>query len=381
MKTLPTLSILIALTLGIEADLRYGYSFKPDKEIKIPMEAERWDYAENQVEFINYQSEEAMKILKDQGQVVLNDFLFTDGTIEFDVALTSGAPFVSIYFRQQNPDNAECFYLRTYRAGNPDGADAAQYAPMVEGVNLWDVLGHYQGPAVLKAEGWNHIKLVVSGERMVVFVNNLEQPTLNIPKLEGNTTQGSLAFEGRAIFTNLVINSNEVEGLTPQAGYDPTYNDPRYLRKWSVSEPTDFPRGREVSEKDFPTDQTRWDAIAAERRGLMNLTRRFGKNENRRLVWLKTKISSETDQQRRLDLGFSDEVWIFINDRLLYVDKNLYGSPIMKEPDGRCSIENTSLMIPLQAGDNELLIGIANDFYGWGIMARLDQIENVTIQK
>ena len=66
------------------------------------MEAERWNYTENQVEFINYQSEEAMKILKDQGQVVLNDFLFTDGTIEFDVALTSGAPFVSIYFRQQN---------------------------------------------------------------------------------------------------------------------------------------------------------------------------------------------------------------------------------------------------------------------------------------
>lgn len=57
---------------------------------------------------------------------------------------------------------------------------------------------------------------------------------------------------------------------------------------------------------------------------------------------------------------------------LLYVDKNYFGQPIAKSPDGRLSIENTTLVLPLQQGDNELLIGVGNDFYGWGIAARLD---------
>lgn len=52
--------------------------------------------------------------------------------------------------------------------------------------------------------------------------------------------------------------------------------------------------------------------------------------------------------------------------------------PIRKEPDGRCSIENTSFNLPLNAGDNELLIGVANDFYGWGIVARIDSLAGVT---
>jgi hypothetical protein len=32
-------------------------------------------------------------------------------------------------------------------------------------------------------------------------------------------------------------------------------------------------------------------------------------------------------------------------------------------------------------GENELLIGIANDFYGWGIMARLNSLEGIEIEK
>jgi hypothetical protein len=37
--------------------------------------------------------------------------------------------------------------------------------------------------------------------------------------------------------------------------------------------------------------------------------------------------------------------------------------------------------LPLIAGDNELLIGVGNDFYGWGMVARLDSLEGLTIEK
>jgi hypothetical protein len=106
---------------------------------------------------------------------------------------------------------------------------------------------------------------------------------------------------------------------------------------------------------------------------LVNLTRQFGATERgqRRLAWVKTTISSETDQEKRIDMGFSDEVWVFINGQPLHIDKNYYGSPSMKEPRGRCTIENTSFMLPLKKGENEVLIGISNYFFGWGMIARL----------
>lgn len=36
----------------------------------------------------------------------------------------------------------------------------------------------------------------------------------------------------------------------------------------------------------------------------------------------------------------------------------------MKEPRGRATIENASVMLPLAEGENELLIGVADYFIG-----------------
>ena len=114
---------------------------------------------------------------------------------------------------------------------------------------------------------------------------------------------------------------------------------------------------------------------------LINLTRKFVKTEGRRIVWLKTTIYSDKAQEKMLRFGFSDEVWVRINNNPLYIDKNLYNTPIAKQPDGRCSIENTSFKVPLKEGDNQLLVGVSNSFYGWGIVARLDNLDEIKIEK
>jgi hypothetical protein len=129
----------------------------------------------------------------------------------------------------------------------------------------------------------------------------------------------------------------------------------------------------------LPTPTTNWQVVEAERRGLVNLTRNFGKSNGRRFAWLKVKINSATAQKKKVDLGFSDEVWVFVNGKLAYLDKNLYGQPTMKEPHGRISTENTSCVLPLMEGDNEVLVGLANDFYGWGLIARLENLEGLQI--
>ena len=63
---------------------------------------------------------------------------------------------------------------------------------------------------------------------------------------------------------------------------------------------------------------------------------------------------------------------------MIFVDKNLFlQAPMRKYPDGRISTLNSKVSLPLKAGENELVIAVANDFYGWGIIARLENMEGV----
>lgn len=371
--------ILIAF-LAI-AHFSYGKHAKSKTE-RIPMEAKFWEFEAERVEFINHNSVPAMRILPDANKVVAKNLNFKTGTIEYDV-IVGEYPFVGFSFHRQNDSEEEWFYLRSYAAGNPQFGDAIQYTPIINGVSMWDMYPQYQGSADFQKNEWTHVKLVIGTHQMLVYINELEQASLVIPYLEGNYNTGSIAFNGEAIFANLLVTPDETGNLSDNAGHDPVAHDPRYIQNWEVTQPISYPKGQEVTESDIPNDVSLWSPVVAERGALVNLSRKFGADENRsrRMVWLKTTFHSSTDQIRKLSLGFSDEVWVMINGQLLYVDKNYYNRPIMKEPNGRCSTENTTIEeVPLKEGKNEILIAVGNFFYGWGIIARWDSLDGISLK-
>ena len=346
----------------------------------IPLKASNWEFKPQTVEFLEYKSVPAMKLLTSNDPVILKNLNFTNGTIEYDMEPLDPR-FTSIYFRWKDSKENECFYFRTERAGNPQAIDAIQYAPTIDGVNLWDLLFHFQTNTNFIKENWNHVKLVISEKQMRAYVNDTSRPALQVPMLEGNVTFGTLAFDGQVIISNLQIKHGSAAGLTAEAGIDPFASDPRYLRKWQVNEPITTAQNIDFSYGYIPSAETKWAAISAERRGLVNLTRKFGMTNGRRIVWLKTALHSDKDQDKMLRLGFSDEVWVIINETPLYVDKNLYNTPMAKLPDGTCSIENCSFKVPLHKGENYLLIGVTNFFYGWGIIARFDDLDGIKLDQ
>jgi hypothetical protein len=73
---------------------------------------------------------------------------------------------------------------------------------------------------------------------------------------------------------------------------------------------------------------------------------------------------------RRLSFGYSDDVTIFLNGRPLYTGRNGYQARFstylgLMTPDD-------AVYLPLRAGDNELLLAVAEVFGGWGLMVRLE---------
>lgn len=385
--------ICIGIVLSCCVAYGQGTAENQNQEIRIPMEAALWEYDSSAVEFVTHRNVQAAKAKNGGGyQIFLKDHVFSNGTIEFDVELT-GMGFPGINFRiSENRKNAENFYIRSFGPVNPATRTTLQYAAVIDGMSIWDLTDEYQAGAVIHQEGWNRVKLVISGKQMKAYVNDMTKPALTVPELEGWWESCSISLSGNVIYANLVIKPDAVEGLGPKAGYVYGSNDTRYLRNWLVSPPVDFPFGKEVImplpsmygrlvQSELPDSTVQWSAITAESRGIINLSREFGHVENdaRRLAWLKTTIHSDKTQERTLDLGFSDEVWVFINGRILYVDQNYYGTPGQKDPDGRCTIENASIKLPLLEGDNEILIGLANYFYGWGIIARLDRTDGLKL--
>lgn len=355
--------------------------------VKIPMSADRWTTVTGTVHFVEHMGKPSIELRQGDyakhipsGVALLNGLNFHNGTIEYDVATDNGmgAGFI---FRRAGNDNFEEFYLRPTPKCQ-EAPDCVQYAPQTHGVLLWDLFPQYQGPAPLREGEWNHVKLVVSGKRMNIFVNGGRQPTLTIGRLEGDTDHGGLSLDGLGFFANLTVTPDAVENLPAAPEPDATASDDRYLRHWQISPFSKLAADQAPAYPDMPPPSTAgWIPLKAERGGLVNASRVYGlpgARPDRSLIWLKTTIRSSTAQQKHVSLGWAREVFVFMNGQLVFADKNLYQPPqARKTPDGRLSLENGSLLLPLKAGDNELAVAVVNNFYGWGIKMRFDDVKDV----
>ena len=351
------------------------------ESITIPMTAERWQAKEN-AEFLQQLGFYHGLMRLNSGDAVLKGITFGDGTIEFDVnTIARGAP--GIAFRQQDEGHFELLYIRP-DPNCPAFQACIQYAPQTHGVLLWDLFPQYQTRAPLRENGWNHIKMVISGRRMNVFVNDAISPTLVVGRLEGDAIQGGLRLEGPGTFANLVITPDAVDGLSPEPARDPLDGDRGLVRNWRLSTFFALPNAKDPVYGEMPGPSEAWKAIRTERNGLVNLSREYGRpvpEPNRALAWLKTTITSDLKQTKKVEIGWTRELWVFVNGKLVYADKNLFEQDeARKAPDGRCSLENGTFTLPLEAGDNEVAVAIANNFFGWGVMLRLADPEGVHLE-
>jgi hypothetical protein len=148
---------------------------------------------------------------------------FKDGTIEADVA---GVPrqgakprtrgFVGIAFRvQDHGSRYEAFYLRMTNGRADDQLQrnhSVQYISQPD--YTWQRLreenpGMYESYVDLVAGAWTRIKIVVSGTKARLYVNNAEEPCLIVNDLKLGENHGPVALwtgsDTEAYFSNLTI--------------------------------------------------------------------------------------------------------------------------------------------------------------------------------
>jgi hypothetical protein len=339
---------------------------------------------------VSFQQDRARQeiLVVNKGYAELKDTNFSNGTIEFDTKFV-GERITGITFRQHD-DAADALYFRP-SADCAVSDECIQYMPTAHHVFEWDLYGQYQTHAPINPKGWNHVKLVLSGARMNVFINGVHTPTLAVGTLVGGYPDGSIRFHGPASYAHLRIAPNVVDGLPATAANDSTKGDLRYVDHWLASKPFVMPSRMDATLQEntgidpvysaLPKQTASWTPIALDPGGMVNLTRWHGDAQTGPTItgiWLKTTINAEHDQIKHVDIGWTREVWVFVNGKLAFQSKNLYGiKGFSKEPDGRLSLANGSFDLALHKGTNQVVVAIDDNFaggqqhWGWGMEMRL----------
>lgn len=309
--------------------------------------------------------------LRNSTHVVRTGVEFVDGTIEFDVAPMDRGNFVGVLFRREGFPNQDNIYLRFHRSGL---YNALQYAPRVQGSSTWQLYPEFNAVAEWPRNSWTRVRVEVKGARLEVYLNDGGKPALVVPRLRGPAGKGTVAFWGRvneqpalwsAALSNISIRPASAAADTAEAARPAP--PAGTLTRWEVAGPLQAERGAVVK---LPPLKD-WRAAEAEESGLVNLNRHAKAARGRWTVFARTTIKAAEARTALLELGYSDDVTVFLNGEPVYFGVNGFES---RHPEymGFVKPEFENVSLKLRADDNEITLAVTDDQrFGWGFVARL----------
>ncbi len=93
-----------------------------------------------------------------------------------------------------------------------------------------------------------------------------------------------------------------------------------------------------------------------------------------KMLYAKTNIDSDRDQVKKLAIGYSDDVSVFLNGKILYRGRS---AQAFRDPRflGIVNPENDAVYLPLKKGKNELMLAVSELGGGWGLICRLADVK------
>ncbi len=357
--------------------------------LSIPADSPRWAL-QGQAKAAEYQGRKCL--LLDGGLAALDNFEMRDGVVDVDVATSAKRGFFGIDFRlDNNGANGEEVYLRQHKSGLPD---AMQYTPILNTGRNWQI---YNGPGFTGAvdipkDAWFHLRLEITGAQAKLYVMNMATPALMMNDLKSGIQKGQVALfvlTGATYFSNFEIRT------TPDA---PWHRDlppmpPGTLTKWELSPSYDaLARNLERPLPNSESDLIHWQSIEAESPGIVPINRyresphpmvsfqgdfskRLEPQPGMKVVYARTSIDSDRAQVKKLYIGYSDDVSVFLNGQILFRGRSAQN---FRDPGflGIVNPENDAVYLPLKKGSNELMLAVSELGGGWGFICRLGDIEN-----
>lgn len=347
--------------------------------VKASFDPADWDVNAQKHEFTTFKGKKCLYL--ENGAARLKNADFRTGIIDFDMAFDQGRKFLSVHFRIQDDQNYEEFYVRPHQSGNPD---AMQYTPVFNGLAGWQL---YHGQGYSNAYHynfgeWMHVRLVVTEEQMEVFINDMSQPILYAHDLKMAAKAGTVgfgAFMGGAYYANLTY--QEVDRPTLVSDLTPLpETEPGTIQNWEVSQVLETSQFTNLHHLDqLPTKNSlQWKSLKPEYSGTLNLAKVAQLTEENRTVLVKTTIMSDQDQIKKLWFGYSDEAQVYVNGQIIYGGQKKFTSRDYRYLGTIGYFD--AVYLDLKKGSNEIIFAISENFGGWGLKAKLEDVDGLKIQ-
>jgi len=357
--------------------------------LAVPPDSPRWDF-QGEAKPAEYLGRKCLQL--DGGAAVLKDFEMRDAVIDVDVATPAARGFFGFDIRiEAGEANYEEIYLRQHKSGLPD---AMQYTPVLYTGRNWQIFNGpgFTGAVDIPKSQWFHLRLEVTGAQAKLFVKDMEKSALVMDDLKSGVQKGQVALftlTGATYFSNFEIRA------TPDAAWQrhlPAMQ-PNVLTRWSISPAYDgLQRNLERPLSAAESAAIQWQDVEAEPPGFVVLYRyrdaphprvtfqgdfssRLQPQPGMKALYAHTNIDSDRDQVKKLEIGYSDDVSVFLNGKILYRGRSAQG---FRDPGflGIVNPENDAVYLPLKKGHNELVLALSELGGGWGFICRLTDLAN-----
>ena len=345
----------------------FGQDLKP-----VPFDSENWNLGEATVE--NYMGKQSIKL---QGAAIsTKNIQLKNGTIEVDVNFPySDFFFTGILFRAKDESNGENFYIRPHQSGNPD---ATQYTPVFNSYSGWQ-LYHGEGYSAavdLAPDVWHSIKINILDDQADIYFDDMENPLIKVTDLKQDPDFGGIRLSSNqlAYYANLRYSTSNPE-LTKRD--DVKEEQPKGLiKEWQI---TDVVPDTEF--RDQPAINTKslsWNRQPTEDSGTINLAKFVISEDDKTTVLAKLSIESKTETYKKIDFGYSDFVWVYVNGKPVYSGRNEFRSRDYRYLGTIGWFD--SVYLPLKKGRNEIVFVVGENFGGWGLKAKIEDMEGLRIR-
>jgi hypothetical protein len=386
-KAISQLSALVLFFLAAVVSSGQEANSTP-QTFSVPADSPRWDL-QGEAKVAEYQGRKSLML--NGGAAILKDFEMRDGVIDVDVSTPAKRGFVGFDFRlDKDGINYEEVYFRQHQSGYPD---ALQYTPILNTGRNWQIFNGpgFTGAVDIPKNEWFHLRLEVTGAQAKLYVKDMEKPALVMDDLKSGVQKGQVALydlTGETYFSNFEVRT------TPDAPWERHLPPmpPNVLTKWSISPSYDgLARNLERPLSRSEGDAIHWQDVEAEPPGFVVLYRyreaphpmvtfqsdfstRLQPQPGMKVLYARTAIQSDRDQVKKLEIGYSDDVSVFLNGKILYRGRSAQG---FRDPRflGIINPENDAVYLPLKKGSNELMLAVSELGGGWGFICRLVDIE------
>jgi hypothetical protein len=268
-----------------------------------------------------------------------------------------------------------------------------QYTPVLNTGRNWQL---YNGPGFTGAvdipkDVWFHLRLEVTGAQAKLYVKDMDKPALVMNDLKSGVQKGQVALidlTGATYFSNFEVRT------TPDAVWERRLPPmpPNTLTRWSLSPAYDaLARNLEHPLSPAESADIQWQNVEAEEPGFVVIYRyreaphprvtfqtdfstRLQPQPGMKVIYARTTIDSDRDQVKKLSIGYSDDVSVFLNGKILYRGRSAQG---FRDPGflGIVNPENDAVYLPLKKGSNELMLAVSELGGGWGFICQLVNVE------